>query len=230
MTQLRERLIDAVAEICPVSQQTLREEWANVVTHGAGLALSVAAGAVLITLAAVYGQTRHIVGTSIFAATMILLYLASTLYHSTRHVDRKRIMQRLDHIGIYLLIAGSYTPFALGPLGEGAFGRSLLAVIWGLAAIGIVYKATSRRKIRWLSLGSYLGMGWLAAFALPELASALTSTGFWLLVAGGVAYTVGTVFYVRRDMPFNHAVWHVFVLGGTGCHYAAIMTTVLPAA
>lgn len=230
MPQRRERLIDAVAEICPVSRQALREEWANVATHGTGLVLSIAGAAVLITLAAIYGQARHVVGTSIFGATMILLYLASTLYHSTRRVDIKRTMQRLDHIGIYLLIAGSYTPFALGPLGDSTRGLVLLTVIWSLAVVGIFYKAFSKRRIRLISLTSYLGMGWLAIMAMPHLAVNMSSAGFMLLISGGLAYSFGTIFYVRSSMPFNHAVWHVFVLGGTVCHYASIITTVLPGA
>lgn len=230
MSQLSERLIDAVADICPISKQTLREEWANVVTHGMGLVLAIAGAAVLITLAAVYGQARHVVGTSIFGATMILLYLASTLYHSTRRVELKRFMQRLDHIGIYLLIAGSYTPFALGPLGDSTRGLVLLTVIWALAVVGILYKAFSKRRIRFVSLASYLGMGWLAMIAMPHLAMNLSTAGFMFLIIGGLAYSFGTIFYVRQSMPFNHAVWHVFVLGGTVCHYGAILTTVLPGA
>ena len=208
---------------------SLGEEIAHAVTHGVGLALSLAALVSLVGAASVRGDAWHVAGCGIFGATLVLLYAASTLYHGISHPRAKRVLQRLDHAAIYLLIAGTYTPFALVSL-RGAWGWTLLALVWGLAALGIALVATAPRgKVRRLSLVLYLGMGWLAVVALEPLLGSLHPRGVALLVLGGLTYTLGVVFYAWHRIPYNHAVWHVFVLAGSACHVACVLGYVIPA-
>lgn len=204
-----------------------REELANVLTHGLGVFASVCGGAVLITLAAVFGDVWQIVGASVFGASLLLLYSASTLYHAVRHELVRARLKVFDHCAIYVLIAGTYTPFMLVDL-RGGWGWALFGVVWGLAVAGIIFKLFCTGKLRVLSTLMYIGMGWLAVIAIgPMLRELPTSALIWLL-AGGLTYTVGTVFYHSR-IPYSHAIWHLFVLGGSTCHFVAVLSQVMPA-
>lgn len=199
----------------------LREEFANALTHGAGLLLSAVGGTVLIILAFLAGSAWKLVGVTVFVISLVLLYAASTLYHAVRAELLKRRLQVLDHCAIYVLIAGTYTPFLLDPL-RGPWGWSMFGVVWTLAACGVAFKLRFTGQFPRLSTGIYLAMGWLALIAIGPVARNLeTGTLIWL-AAGGLAYTAGTVFYHSRRMPFAHAIWHVFVIGGSICHGVAI--------
>ncbi len=201
--------------------QTLGEEIANAVSHGIGFALAVASIPVLVIAALPHGA-RAVVGAAVFAATASLLYLTSTLYHSITHRGAKRVLRVLDHSAIYLLIAGTYTPFALGVL-RGAWGWSLLGTIWGLAIAGIVVKSVRGFGIKGLSTALYLAMGWLVIVAARPLYLHVAPWGIFWLLAGGVAYTAGTVFYSSDRLRFGHFVWHLCVLAGTACHFVAVL-------
>lgn len=203
--------------------QTLGEEIANSVSHGLALLAALAAAPVLI-MAASRLHAANIVGAAVFAATMVLLYLASTLYHALPAGRAKRVFYKLDHGAIYLFIAGSYTPFTLGRLG-GAWGWTLFGVVWGLAALGVALKAFDRLSHPWLSTGLYLAMGWLVLIAAVPLVERVPATGLALLVAGGLAYTVGVVFFVLDSrLPYAHTVWHGFVAAGTAFHFFAVLS------
>lgn len=199
------------------------EEVANAVTHGIGLIASVAAAALLIVLASLRGDAWVIVSVSVFATTLIALYTASTLYHAARTPVWKARLKLLDHAAIYLLIAGTYTPFMIGEL-RGGWGWSLFGVIWGLAVLGIALKLVFIGRFRILSTLVYVGMGWLILVAAVPVARALEPTTLGWLAAGGLAYTGGTVFYLNRRLRYAHAVWHGFVLAGSVCHGVAVAT------
>lgn len=198
-----------------------REELLNALTHGLGAVLSVGAGAVLITLAAVYAGAREIVSVSVFVASLTLLYTASTLYHAARHPLWKARLKILDHCAIFLLIAGTYTPFTIATL-RGGWGWSLFGVVWGLAVIGVIFKVFFTGRFRALSTATYIGMGWLVVIALAPLSQVVTATAMLWLVLGGVLYTAGTLFYHVERIPFSHAIWHLFVLAGSVCHFVAV--------
>lgn len=203
------------------------EEVANSVTHGAGLLLSIA-GLVLMTVFAVkYGDAWHVVAVSIFGATLIFLYLASTLYHAVPSIRVKNVLQILDHSAIFLLIAGTYTPFTLVSL-RGPWGWSLFGVVWTAAVFGFIMQFTPLRNVKVLSLALYVGMGWVVVFAIRPMLSAVPSTALLLLFLGGLAYTVGIAFYLWRSLHYSHAVWHVFVLAGSLLHFFAIFFYVVP--
>jgi hemolysin III len=205
-----------------VRPQTLGEEIANSVSHGAGLVAAIAGAPVLIVAAARMGAAS-IVGATVFATTMILLYLASQLYHALPAGRAKRVFLKLDHGSIYLFIAGSYTPFTLGALG-GPWGWTLFGMVWALAAVGIALKALDRLDNPWWSTGLYLAMGWLVIVAAVPLFQKVPLPGIALLVAGGVAYTAGVVFFVLDSRwRYAHAVWHAFVVAGTGFHFFAVL-------
>jgi hemolysin III len=206
-------------------QRMAREEFANSLTHGAGAVLSAAGGAVLIVLAALRGDGWLVVGSAIFAAALLLLYTSSTLYHAARTTVLRRRFKVLDHCAIYVLIAGTYTPFMLGT--RGGWGWSLFGVVWGLAAAGVVFKLFFTGRFRVLSTIIYIAMGWLVLIAIGPLMQHLDAATLAWLAAGGVTYTAGTFFYHRPRMPFAHAVWHVFVLGGSLCHGIAVSTLLL---
>lgn len=206
---------------------SLGEELANSITHGIGIGLSLVGGILLVVLAAVYGDVWRIVSFSIFASSLIALYLASTLYHSFRNPQVKHIFRIVDHAAIYLLIAGTYTPFLLVSL-RGAWGWTLLGVIWGLALLGIVFKTLFIHRFRKLSTIVYLGMGWLCLVAVHEMLIRIPVGGLIWLAAGGILYTIGVIFYVWRRLPYHHAVWHLFVLAGSTCHYLAVLFYLLP--
>ena len=208
---------------------TLGEEIAHAVTHGLGLVLSIGALAVLVVAASVRGDAWHIVGCAVFGVTLVLLYTASTLYHGIHHRRAKRVLRRLDWAAIFLLIAGSYTPFTLVSL-RGGWGWTLLALVWSLAILGIVLQVTIPARVRRFSVAIYLAMGWLALIAIEPLVHSLQSQGLVLLFLGGVAYTLGVVFYAWRRLPYNHAVWHLFVLAGSACHFTCVLRYVIPPA
>lgn len=202
--------------------QTLGEEIANSLSHGAALLAALAAAPVLI-VAATHLKAINIVGAAVFAATMVLLYFASTLYHALPAGRAKRVFCKLDHGAIYLFIAGSYTPFALGALG-GPWGWTLFGLVWGMAALGVTLKAFDRLSHPWLSTGLYLAMGWLVLIAAVPLVERVQAAGVALLVAGGLAYTVGVIFFVLDSrLRYAHAVWHGFVATGTGFHFFAVL-------
>jgi hemolysin III len=203
-------------------RQTLGEEIANSVSHGVALVAAVAATPFLIVAAGTLGVTQ-LVGASVFAATMVLLYLASTLYHALPHGRGKRVFLKLDHAAIYLFIAGSYTPFALGPL-AGPWGWTLFGLVWSLAALGLMLKSLDRLAHPWLSTGLYLVMGWLVLIAAVPLVERVPPAGVALLLAGGLAYTAGVVFFMLDSrLRYAHAVWHGFVATGTGFHFVAVL-------
>jgi len=203
--------------------QSLGEEIANSVSHGVALLAAIVATPWLIG-AAQYQSAVNIAGSCVFAATMVLLYLASTLYHALPAGRAKRVFFKLDHGAIYVFIAGSYTPFALGALG-GPWGWTLFGLVWSLAVLGVTLKAFDRLSHPWLSTGLYLVMGWLVLIAVVPLVERVPLPGLALLVAGGLAYTAGVVFFVLDSrLRYAHAVWHGFVVAGTGCHFAALMS------
>jgi hemolysin III len=205
------------------------EELANSITHGVGLALSIAGFVVLLVLAAVRGSAWHIVGCAIYGTTLICVYTASTLYHSILRPKFRRILKILDHSAIYLLIAGTYTPFLLVNL-RGAWGWSLLGVVWGLTAAGIVFKVWFVDRFQFLSTAIYIAMGWLALVAVKPLLAAVPIAGFIWLVAGGLLYTIGVLFFAWKRVPYNHAIWHIFVMAGSICHFLAVLCSVVPPA
>ena len=208
---------------------TVGEEITHAITHGLGLLLSIAGLAVLVVAAISRGDTWHLVGCAVFGATLVLLYAASTLYHGVHHPRAKRVLRHLDHAAIYLLIAGSYTPFTLVSL-RGGWGWTLLALVWGLAILGIALQVTRPSGLRRAAVPIYLVMGWLAVIAFEPLFRSLDSQGLVLLVLGGLAYTLGVVFYAWRRLPYNHAVWHLFVLAGSACHFSCVLGYVIPPA
>jgi len=203
-----------------------REEIANVVTHGVGVILSIGAGSVLIALAALHAGTRELISTAIFSASLVLLYSASTLYHAASEPSTKARLKILDHCAIFILIAGTYTPFTIAAI-RGGWGWSLFGIVWGMAVIGIVFKLFFTGRYKVLSTATYIGMGWLIVVALVPLVQALSPAGLAWLVAGGVLYTVGTVFYHRESVPYSHAIWHGFVLAGSSCHFVAVAVEML---
>ncbi|MFN2567110.1 MAG: hemolysin III family protein [Gemmatimonadaceae bacterium] len=201
--------------------QNLGEEIANSVTHGAGFLASVAALVILVVSAAATGDPWRITAASVYGATLVLLYAASTLYHALPGLRVKAVFQRLDHAAIYLLIAGTYTPFVLVTL-RGAWGWSLFGVVWGLAALGVVLKSVFGVRLAVLSTAVYVVMGWLVVIAAAPLAARLPADGLWWLVAGGVLYTLGVVFFAWGRVRYSHTVWHLFVLAGSGAHFYAV--------
>ena len=202
------------------------EELLNALTHGIGAVVALAAGAVLITLASIYGDRWAVIGASVYSASLLLLYVASTLYHAVSHVPTKTRLKVFDHCMIYVLIAGTYTPFTLTSL-RGVWGWSLFGVIWALALAGIVFKLYFTGRFKGLSTAIYIAMGWLVIVAIKPLMAALPASAFAWLMAGGVAYTAGTVFYMSRPLPYAHAIWHGFVIAGSVCHFAAVLIQVL---
>lgn len=206
---------------------TRSEELANSLTHGAGLAASLVGAALLIVLTALGGDGWQVVSSAVYGATLVALYAASTLYHALPAPRAKRVMRVLDHCAIYLLIAGTYTPFALVALRENRWGWILFAVVWGLTIAGIVFKVFFTGRLNTLSTVVYLLMGWSCIVAANPLIEALDSGALLLLLAGGAAYTAGVIFYHNRRVPYSHAVWHLFVIAGSFCHFLAIYLYVL---
>jgi hemolysin III len=210
---------------------TMGEEIASAVIHGVGLAGASVALVVLATAAGRQGDPWRTVGALVFGATLMLLYATSTLYHAlpgTRLPRTKRLFRVLDHAAIYGLIAGTYTPFMLGPM-RGPWGWSLFGAIWGIAAVGVMLKATLGFRFPSISTALYLGMGWLVLIAAKPLAARLDATALAWLVAGGACYTLGVVFFSWERLPYGHAVWHLFVAAGSACHFLAVLSGVLVA-
>ncbi len=203
------------------------EELANGITHGIGLALSVVGLIALVVLSILRGSAWHIAGCTTFGVTLVLLYAASTLYHSFHTPGLKRILKILDHAAIYLLIAGTYTPFTLVNL-RGFWGWTLFALVWGLSVFGIAWKFFHVDRFQLVSTLTYIAMGWLALIAIKPLLAAVPLSGIMWLVAGGLFYTIGASFLALKRVPYHHAIWHVFVMAGSICHYFAVMFYVLP--
>ncbi len=204
-----------------------REEFASALTHGLGATAALAGGAVLIVLVAQRGDAWQLIAAIVFAISLLLLYLASTLYHVARHPVSKARLKVFDHCAIYLLIAGTYTPFTLIGL-RGSLGWMLFATVWLLAAVGVVFKLFFTGRFKLVSTLIYVAMGWLVLIAIRPVIAALDDWTFGWLLAGGVAYTLGTVFYHRPSLRYSHAIWHLFVIAGSTCHYIAVMAQVLP--
>jgi hemolysin III len=218
-----------MAERRSTANSTPREEAANRLTHGLGLAASLVGGPLLVGRAIRSGDPLGAASVAVYVLTLMALYTASTLYHSVEKPDLKRVFRLLDHSAIFLLIAGTYTPVAVLVLRDG-LGWALLGAAWLLAGVGIAWKICCLEKFPVLGPVYYLAMGWLALVAVKPLLSALSTAETAWLLAGGVAYTSGVAFYAWKKLPFNHAVWHLFVLAGSACHYVAIALNVWPGA
>lgn len=207
----------------PLREQSRGEEVANSISHGIGLIAALAATPFLVMDAIRRGDAGFIVGVSIFATTMVLLYLASTIYHALPAGKAKYVFRIIEHSAIFLLIAGTYTPFTLGVL-RGAWGWALLGLVWGLALIGVALKAFIRMSHPVISTGLYLFMGWLILIAADPMVDRIPVSGLLWLVAGGVAYTAGVAFFVADSrLRYGHFIWHLFVMAGTACHYCAVL-------
>lgn len=216
-------LIDSVHEY------SIGHEIANAVTHGIGGGLSIAGLSLLLTMAVLYGDIWHVVSSAIYGATLIILYLASTLYHGIYHTATKKVFKVIDHASIYLLIAGTYTPFTLVSLRENSeWGWVLFGVIWIFALIGVILLLLFPGKYSGLRVAVYIIMGWLAIFVMKDIRTAIGVGGMSWLVAGGLSYTFGVIFYLWDRLPMNHAIWHLFVLSGSICHFFAILFYVIP--
>ncbi|MEO7998701.1 MAG: hemolysin III family protein [Gemmatimonadaceae bacterium] len=200
----------------------LADEIANSITHGFGLLLSLIGLPVLIITTLSRGDVINVIGASVFGGTLVALYLASTLYHSIPAPRAKRVLRILDHVAIFLLIAGTYTPFTLGVL-RGAWGWTLFGIVWALAAVGILFKVVLGTRFPRASTIFYLAMGWLIVVAARPLMLNMPSAGLYLLAAGGLAYTCGVVFFVLDHRRYMHAVWHIFVMAGSACHFVAVL-------
>lgn len=203
-----------------------KEEMFNVISHFLGLLLSIAALALMVTFASLYGTAWHIVSFSIFGSSLVILYLASTLYHATKKRKIRGRLNVFDHAAIYVLIAGTYTPFTLVTL-NGAMGWVLFGITWGLAVAGVILKLFYTGRFEKLSTASYILMGWVAVIAAQPLIEALSSGGLFYLVAGGICYTIGALFYSISKLPYNHAIFHVWVLAGSIFHFVSIFFYVL---
>ena len=203
--------------------QTWAEELANSISHGIGLLLAVASLPILVVFAARHGQPVNVVAATGFSSTMVLLYFTSTLYHALPAGPAKRLLNKLDHAAIYLFIAGSYTPFALGAL-RGGWGWTLFGLVWGMAAVGVVLKTLNRLQHPGWSTALYVAMGWLVLIAAVPLVQHVAFNGVLLLVAGGLSYTLGAIFFLLDSkLRFGHFLWHLFVLGGSSCHFFAAL-------
>ena len=210
-----------------VKERLPLEEVANCATHGLGLALSVAGFAALVVLAWGYGDAWHLTSCGVYGASLVALYLASTLYHGVRAPRAKQLLQALDHCGIYLLIAGTYTPFTLVTL-RGPWGWTLFGLVWGLALAGILFRVLCGTRYRPLAVASYVMLGWLCVVAVKPILELVPLGALAWIAAGGLAYTTGVFFFAAKRIPHHHAIWHLFVLGGSICHYVAVLLYVLP--
>ena len=205
---------------------SFREEVANALTHGIGAAVALVAGAVLITLTAVHGDGWQLAGAIVFGVALLLLYVASTLYHAIQHPVAKGRLKVFDHCAIYILIAGTYTPFTLIGL-RGPWGWGLFTAIWTLAIAGVIFKLFYTGRFKVLSTAIYIAMGWLVIVAVKPLLNAVDPVTLGWMLAGGLFYTLGTFFYHRESIRYSHAIWHLFVLGGSVCHFVAVTQQIL---
>ncbi|WP_366288914.1 hemolysin III family protein [Paenibacillus sp. AN1007] len=204
-----------------------REEVANAVTHGIGAVLSAAALVLLIVFSSMKGTAWHVVSFTIYGITMLMLYTNSTLVHALKEGKAKDLFEFFDHSSIYLFIAGTYTPFLFVAV-RGTLGWTLFGIIWGIALAGVIFKAFFTKKFLFMSTIFYIAMGWLIVTAWQPLVAAIPTGGIVLLVAGGLMYTLGTLFYVWRGFPFHHAIWHLFVLAGSILHFFAVIVYLTP--
>lgn len=216
-----------MAQALELPRFSAREEMAHAVSHGIGAVLAIAALAILVAHAALRGDAWHVTTSAIFGTTLILMYVASTLYHAIPFRRAKRTLRLLDHAAIYLLIAGTYTPFTLGPL-RGPWGWSLFALVWCGALAGIYYKWRALGRAPIASVVLYVALGWSAMLAIGPLARALPPAGLALVVGGGLCYTLGLVFFAWRSLRFHHAIWHLFVLAGSILHFFAVLGYAIP--
>jgi hemolysin III len=214
-------------EIEGIKHYSLIEEKTNIISHGIGFILSIVALVLLVTHANLYGNTWHIVSFSIFGASLIILFGASTFYHSAKRPELRNRLRIIDHASIYILIAGTYTPFTLVTL-NGPIGWSILGIAWGLALTGIILKLFLTGKYDLISTLMYVFMGWIIVFVIKPVINNLSLEGLLWLVAGGMAYTIGAVLYSIKKIKFNHAIFHVFVLIGSVCHFVSVFFYVLP--
>jgi len=198
------------------------EEIANAVSHGVGIVLAITGLPVLVGFSVLYGSAWEIVAVSVYGATMVLMYTASTVYHAIPQMRAKRVLRVLDHASIFLAIAGTYTPFTLGNL-RGPWGWTLFGVVWALAVLGIVFKALAVGRLRVWSVVLYIAMGWLVVVGFRQLMANVAPGGIALLIGGGLAYTAGIAFYAAKKVPYHHLVWHLFVLTGSVLHFFAIL-------
>ncbi len=205
------------------------EEWANSVTHGVGIVLSVAGLAFLLFAARGTGGARELAACAVYGAALILVYTTSTLYHGVVHAPSKRVLRTVDHLAIFLLIAGTYTPFTLIAL-RGVWSWALFLAVWALALIGVIIEMTPLGRSRRVMVVLYVAMGWIGLVAIEPLVAALPSAGLWLLFGGGASYTFGVLFYQWHSLRYHHAVWHLFVLGGSVLQYFSVLWYVLPLA
>ncbi|HEX7019575.1 MAG TPA: hemolysin III family protein [Gemmatimonadaceae bacterium] len=218
-------MLTSVTRPAAEPDESLREELWNALTHGVGAFASLTGGTALITMAAMFGGSRQVVGASVFSATLVLLYVASTLYHAIPHAAIKARLEVLDHCAIYLLIAGTYTPFTLVSL-RGAWGWTLFGLVWGLAALGVIFKLFFTGRFKFVSTVLYVALGWMVLIAWRPMVQAVSPATLRWLLAGGVMYTVGTVFYMNRKIRYSHGIWHLFVLSGSVLHFVAVMEVV----
>ena len=221
------RQLDKITQPRITRPFTLGEEIFHSITHGIGSGLSIAGLTLLLVLAILYGDIYQIVSFSIFGASLVILYLSSTLYHGSQHPRTKKVFKVFDHAAIYLVIAGTYTPFLLVGL-RGTTGWTLLVIVWIIALIGVLFKILFIERFQVLSVVTYLLMGWLCVFVFREMLISIPMGGILWLAAGGILYTVGVIFYALQKIPYMHAVWHFFVLGGSICHYFAVLLFLAP--
>lgn len=209
------------------NEYSLKEELINGITHGIGAGLALIGLITLLVTAIQYGNARHIISAAIYGSSLILLYLTSAFYHLFSLHGLKKFFQKLDHLMIYVLIAGTYTPFTLVTL-QGVWGWTLFIMVWGMALCGLLLELVLKKRIEWLSLTFYLGMGWLLLIAIKPLAVSLATGGLILLLTGGLLYTFGIVFYVWKNLSYSHAIWHLFVMAASTAHFFAILLYVMP--
>ena len=214
-------------DVLYISEYTMSEEIAHSVTHGLGILFSITALTMLVAYSVLNGDVWHVVSSSIYGGTLIILYSASTLYHGVFHLKVKSLLKQIDHASIYLLIAGTYTPYFLVSLRDSAVWN-LFILIWIFAILGVIFEFIHIKALKKVSLALYLGMGWLAVLLINPLMAHVATDGLILLIAGGLAYTFGVVFYVWKTLPYNHAIWHLFVLAGSVLHFLSIFYYVIP--
>lgn len=213
----------SILEKVPLSpKQSLGEEIANSITHGTGVGLSIAALVILVVFAAKQSDAWKIVSFSIYGASMIMLYLASTLYHAFPQPNVKRFFRILDHSSIFLLIAGTYTPVTQGHM-RGGWGWTLFGIIWALAIVGVNLKIFAMSQLKRVSVVIYILMGWMVLIAIKPLLAVTSPAFMWWMAIGGICYSFGVIFYAWKKLPYHHAVWHLFVLGGSICHFFAML-------
>ena len=209
-----------------VNEFSLTEEIWHAITHGIGLALSIAALTIMVAYSSLSGSVLSVIASILFGTTLIILYGSSTLYHAITHHELKKKFQQFDHASIYILIAGSYTHVTLVSLGD-TLGYSIFAVVWGVSIVGIYLKFAYPGRFEKLSLVLYLLLGWLIVIAIKPLFEVMAPGGLWLLLIGGLFYTFGVIFYVWDSLPFNHAIWHLFVMGGSISHFFMVLLYVI---